>query len=509
MDYALKSRKLNEVSEILDTVSEQPVSLDFTLPDYCPDIEKILKCSLDVKIYTRTLSAGQLRIDGASVVHILYCDSIKTALRCYEQTLPFSATFPVNADVGDHIILVSAKPEYLNCRALTPRRLTVSGAFSLRAAILCKNTYDLYGEDTNDSLQTKSETASVCELCEFSQDQFSLTEEISLRSKSTVESIIRSELSLVPTDCKHTGDKVMLKGDVTLRMLYICDASTGETDQFVYVFPFTQMIDAADSDCNISDVRIDVLSYELMLKSEPMSEEPVVSLDAKLCASLMGYKTMDVSFVSDAYSTCADTSLEFENTNLCTDVLPITATTMSKSTLSLGDRNIQKIVDIFSEDATVSADVKDSNLVFSGKVNICILAYTDEGELVSIERQVDLSHHEMLQNAFTDIRNVCADVTSISYRLGENNDMELRLELRLGAVLMNLKPIRQVSCVNSISDTEKPMGNCALTLYYAKEGEKVWDIAKRFSTSMESLCSENSLTEDILSAPTMLLVLNV
>ena len=53
MDYLLKNKYLYSVSEVLDTVVQQAVDLDFTLPDYCADIEKILKCTLVPKIHTR------------------------------------------------------------------------------------------------------------------------------------------------------------------------------------------------------------------------------------------------------------------------------------------------------------------------------------------------------------------------------------------------------------------------------------------------------------------------
>lgn len=506
MDYALKSRSIKAATELLDTVSQQAVDLDFTLPDYCADIEKILKCSLTPKIYTRSLSAGQLRIDGASVVRILYCDSNKSALRCCEQTLPFSATFPVNSEAGDHIIQASAKPEYLNCRALTPRRLTVHGAFSLHAAVIAGTSLDIFEENNSPELQTKCEKEQICELCEFSQDQFSVSEAVSLNAKSPVESIVRSELYAAITDSKHTGDKLMLKGEMTLRMLYICDAATGATDQFIYVFPFTQMLQGADPDCEITDIRLDVLSYEILLRSEPLSEDPVISLEAKLCASLMGYKPAEISYISDAYSTTQQTEPEYNTLTLCRDILPISASPTVKATLSLGDQNVQKIVDIFADESTAMADIRDSALSFSGKINVCILAQSDEGELLCIERQVDISHDEILQKQFSDAKRVCASVSSISYRLCDNNEIELRLELKLSAVLSTINSIRQVTYVNSLSDAAASCDH-ALTLYYAKKGEKVWEIAKRYGASMETLCDENSLTEDILSDNTMLLIL--
>ena len=182
---------------------------------------------------------------------------------------------------------------------------------------------------------------------------------------------------------------------------------------------------------------------------------------------------------------------------------------MSKSTLSLGDVDVQKILDIFTENPTADAEIKDSSLNFSGKVNVCILAYTQEGELIAIERSVEFAHQEMLHESFSAVKSLSAQVTSISYRLGDSNEIELRFELKLSAQLSSCESIRQVKFVKTVADSELPSDRCALTLYYAQAGEKVWDIAKRYNASMESLCSENSLSEDTLQACGMLLIPHV
>ena len=52
MEYNLSKHNISYANNFLDTVNEQIVDVDITLPDYCPDIEKILKCNLIPKIYT-------------------------------------------------------------------------------------------------------------------------------------------------------------------------------------------------------------------------------------------------------------------------------------------------------------------------------------------------------------------------------------------------------------------------------------------------------------------------
>ena len=66
------------------------------------------------------------------------------------------------------------------------------------------------------------------------------------------------------------------------------------------------------------------------------------------------------------------------------------------------------------------------------------------------------------------------------------------------------------SVVTTISvDEEKPKErdkDIALTIYYADEGEQVWEIAKRYNTSVEQVMSENDLAGDVVEKRGMLLI---
>ena len=43
---------------------EQAVDVDFTLPDYCPDIGKLLKCRLEPMITSREVNFDSLSVEG-------------------------------------------------------------------------------------------------------------------------------------------------------------------------------------------------------------------------------------------------------------------------------------------------------------------------------------------------------------------------------------------------------------------------------------------------------------
>ena len=49
-------------------------------------------------------------------------------------------------------------------------------------------------------------------------------------------------------------------------------------------------------------------------------------------------------------------------------------------------------------------------------------------------------------------------------------------------------------------------GDYALKLYYGVENEEIWDIAKRYSTSVDAIMEENDLYSERLEQNGMLLI---
>lgn len=505
MDFTLTPEPVYSAADALSVSREQPVDLDFTLPDYCADVEKIFKCTLTPEVYSSNTSGGQLTVEGATLVRVLYCSTDKKALKCAEQTIPFSASFNLSPDLTDFVVSVKAKPEYVNCKAVSPRRLMIHGAVSLNVLARERKASNLYLPSDTAAIQTDLKTTKVCELMSLQSEVFSASESISVSSKAPVTTVLRSEVKAMLTDASAIGNRLVLKGELTLSMLYSTDLTSGIPEQFTYVFPFVHNMDCNNAEgCTLREIDISILSHDIRLKADVTSENPLVLLDTKLCVSLACRKETEVTYISDAYSTVCDTELEYTPVTLETAVKPTVSNLMSKASIDLGESKISRVIDIFCDNLTVKPYVS-SKLKLSGKANFCILALDDANELVYVERSIDVVSEEDLSDTFTACRDVTSMVKSVSYRLGDNNTMELRAEIY---ILTKLVKVDNVRAVSAVTDTGEPVDSddCALTLYFADEDESVWDIAKRYRTDKNALCRENNLNEKKLREKMLLLI---
>jgi len=65
------------------------------------------------------------------------------------------------------------------------------------------------------------------------------------------------------------------------------------------------------------------------------------------------------------------------------------------------------------------------------------------------------------------------------------------------------KTVTSIEC--SDSDGKKTSG-AALTVYFADAGEEIWDIARRYNTTVEAVEQENGITGETVAQKCMLLI---
>ncbi len=504
MEFNQDNRAFCTPLTVLDTVAEQLADVDLTLPDYCPDIEKILKCTLNPGIRSKTLSGGQLQIDG--VVNVLYVESEKKTIRCCEQTVTFSQSFPVRDADENYIILTKTKSEYINCRALSPRRLVMHGAFSLYAKVITAQKNELFVPE-QENLEVLNKKLRLADLKSNCQEQFTVSEEISVADKPAIESVLYSKVTAGVTDVKAGSGKLMVNGELNIRLFYLTDIETGETAKLDYLLPFTQMIDCGGMDDGTDNILdCEVMSYDIRLKNDIMSDKPAVAFDAMLCISAEGYLTDDANVAVDAYSTQYQSAPQFSMLKTVGGVCEISDTFMEKLTAKIDGGKVSKVLDIFADCVTLDTVSAGEGITAKGKINLCILALDGDNFPVLIERACDYEHPLRTSEGCNTMLFSGARVMSISYRLSDDSSVDVRCELKISGGAVKCETTKAVSGVEIFEDRPIPPDDCALTLYYASAGEELWNIAKSHNTKLRLLTEENGLEQTTLDADKMLLI---
>ena len=124
------------------------------------------------------------------------------------------------------------------------------------------------------------------------------------------------------------------------------------------------------------------------------------------------------------------------------------------------------------------------------------------------ERMIDFEYAHDWSNKEQDIvckANFC--LAAITYRIAGSDSVEVKTEINLTAAVYTKNSYKAITEITA--DEERPKARdkeAALTIYYADKGESIWDIARKYCTSVEAIKIENDLSDDVLVGREMLLI---
>lgn len=504
MEYNLQKMHVPAAGKLLDTVAEEPVDVDLTLPDYCPDIERILKCTMDPQIFKANISGDSLNVDGNTVIRVMYLDAGKGCLRCHEHTVPFSRSFSLKDSPERCMIDVSAKPEYINCRAQSPRKLSLHGAFSLYACIMVQKPMEYCAYD-GDDLQIKPAAVTVNTLSGMCSDLFSLTEEVPMNGKPSVNTVLSQRLTTRLTELKAIRGKIMISAEGRLELLYTSGEDAG-AECMTYAFPISRIADCEGvEDGDLIDGRLDVLACEISCSDDALGGASVLSLDMKLCFNALCRRDKEITLMEDAFSTDIEVQPKISPVTFCSGRECMRFTDAAKENISLDGDAFARVIDVHCERIQVSAAVSGGAPLLSAKAQISVLYENADGELKHLSREIDFNYNPSVENCGS-VENASGCIDSLSYRIIDERTIELR-----AAIIYRMTVCCQVtrSAITAISaDDDAPCRthDSALILYYADRGEQIWDISKRFCSRPRDIMTENELESDTLEDSVMLLI---
>ncbi|HIZ20331.1 MAG TPA: DUF3794 domain-containing protein [Firmicutes bacterium] len=505
MDFKVINKAVAVPETLFDGLDERPVDCDFVLPDYFPDIAAVLKCTLRPVIQSKQLSGDRMLVDGVAVIQALYLDEARRCVHCCEFTKPFTSTFPVKTGAGVPCAWVSAKTDYCNCRATSPRRLDVHGAFSVRLKLLAEGGADVVSGITGDSVYTKKNVVSYSVPAASAEKTFTLNEVLELgQGKPAAEALVRSDTVPVLNDCKLLANKMIIKGDLLLKNLYIDNADTGETQLVRHEIPFSQIIDVDGLDEEWQcDMRLDVVSCDIAITQNQNGENRLLEVNVKLAACVQCFRNGMAEVVTDAYSTRCP--LRLETKRLDAECLKAVRSSDSviKETLDLPEDGVAQVMDIWCDAVPVSESCEEGHTKITGRMTIAMLAKDAQGIASYFERPGDftLEFDDDCDAVESDIR-----VTDVDYSMAGAGRVEIRAELSVTRRCYASDSFMAVTSASAEEESSFPAEKAALKIYYASSGESLWEIAKACHTSMDAVIEENALPGDVLTKDAMLLV---
>ncbi|MBR5217421.1 MAG: DUF3794 domain-containing protein, partial [Oscillospiraceae bacterium] len=121
MELDLQFKELNccEAAETLVISHEE--TMETAIPEYCPDMTRIVDAVGQLKVREKKLSAGRLTIAGLVKVTVLYTSEESKGLRSMSLTVPFDCSVDDERLQGCRTVCVCGRLPLVEARAVTSR----------------------------------------------------------------------------------------------------------------------------------------------------------------------------------------------------------------------------------------------------------------------------------------------------------------------------------------------------------------------------------------------------
>ena len=502
MDFKLTEAAIRSGNTIYEGGLEQPVDCEILLPDYCPDISRILKCQISPRTTSALPSGSKLALEGAAKIRVFYV-SEDGIIQCYEQMSAFSAEVGTSADMNGASIRTGIKTGYVNCHAVSQRKIDVHGSFTVtvKATAISEMTAisDVMGENLQINKKTVNQSRYIGEVTK----SFTVTETLELASgKPPIGMIIRSHANARLDDVKIIANKTIIKGEILIKTLYRTDR---DIDSMEFSVPLSNIIDfdGVDDNC-IVNMSVEVCDIDTVVKTDSDGEHRLIHAEIKLCAAARGYLNDELDVVKDMYST--DCMLNVTEKSIETESIlnNLSDTFVAKDVFELPDEGAVRVIDIWSEPLSLSQQVENEEITLMGQNNICLLVEDSKNALAYYERASSFEYKVKTTSASRVKSDLTHTVLSTGFSL-QSNSIEIRSEIFINGIIFAQENYRTVAEAVESDKIDKSKYS-ALTIYYADSGEHVWDIAKKYCTSKALIMDENELESENIEKGRMLLI---
>lgn len=507
MDFSVKTREVCEKNIIRKETAEQAIDCDITLPEYFPAIQRVVKCALTPCLANVQKAGGRITAEGAGILSVLYL-SEENSLRCFVQNIPFSR-FVEARDLEDAECSVRARTEYVNCRVMSGCRIDVHGSISLRFTCFARAEQKVLCGCEGKGVQIKTQKTGFCNLTDCCERGFTVSETFELGSgRPSALQLIRSEATAVLEDTKIVSGKILLKGEVRVRTLYIAETD-GETLQSAeHTMPLSQIIDVegAQDGC-IDCLELVVSGLEVSARTDAAGALRLLEVTADLRVSVETYMQGELESVSDAYSTLCEIGVKRKNIRIRRLCDRFSDTCLCRSECSFSGASVAQILDLSAGEISCTPTYADGELELRGTVTAELLVRFRDGTVSSTTRQLDYEYRRSLDAGSGPVE-CCPSltVTGTSFLLNGDDKLDIRVEIDITAAVFTVCSLCAVTEIVPDVNSPKPKSAAALTIYFSEAGESVWDIARRYNTTVSAILLENRLTDETIAEKRRLLI---
>ena len=494
MEKSIREQKngLRVQTTVCDRQIATEIASEFSIPDYQPEIKRILRVQATVLPADRYIGVGNADFSGRVDYRILYV-AADGALYSTIQSEPyqFSTPLELNSDfeLNDGFVCdVESVCDMAVGRLIAPRKFSVKCRLRSRVRIYgtqCREVSMIGGD--SDELQKLCGSADCAKLFCGVGETFILGDDVLCDAQAGDLRVICGEGQVFVTEAVAGSGVVNCRGEVALKLLCCRDGGDTAPSPILRRIPFTQSValDGVEINC---DATAEGVCRDLQITVE----EGRVLCEVGVCLTVRAQRNERVSFIRDLYSTCSESEQSYISCAFLQAVKCVNGNFSIGTALPLEDAGIKSnaaLIDFSLVPMLTGFDCEHGKYHLSGRAR-CAAVTVADGELSVQEFEIPFRYEcDGTADAVADYNATVSPISCRARMDGERIGVDAELAVCLST--------RGESCIQMLSQAKfgeaVPHMGASYTVCYPAREDTLWSVAKRYHRSVDAISEINSL----------------
>lgn len=493
MDITLKKENYKILKTVKDNSIEECIEADFSLPEYMPEILRIIKSTAQPKVSSCKAVGERVTVDGECELRMIYTAE-DGCIYSFAQSRPFTRHCENNVFNDATDINCEVSVSYVNCRATGTKRAEIKAGLVLKINAFLEETEDIISvEDI--CIEKKCVPVRAMSLGCKKTRNFSMSDTVSLSVPCAF--IVTSRASAVCNEIKKISNKIMVKGDAVVEICYINANDKSCTERIRHTLPINQILEFDGMEESFSgDVSFNVTAVDVMLKNEQDGVGSSFDIGLSIDASASMWEEKELVVINDAYAVGSCINLKKQSMVFFTPLDEIHDTYIFRSDFQVSGEGVSKVMGSTCELTNITAKKENDVLVASANLSLSVLIRDSSGSISNINKILDVKYERKADYEEVDI--FCLpklNVFSLDCAEKGSNSIDVRAEINVSASVFGKLFIDGVTDITE-SENQPVRNSNAITVYFPEKSESLWSIARRYNTTVNAIAEENGLEGD-------------
>lgn len=513
MDFKINRETVSAAECVYEGIQEQGIELDYILPDYYPDIFRLVRCETIPVITDYSVNGDKLSYELRCDIRILYCSETGSVLQCVSQRQNFSKTLELGQYCENPCVKLVPKADHINYRAVNKRRLDLRGAISVKIKVEGEKSQEVICDAFGLSVQLRKTPVRFAAKKFTAEKMLQITEETELSAaQPPMINIVSCICKASDCEKKMISGKLLAKGEADVKLLYSCEKDgEGSLEPLSFSVPYSQIIDMDNVDDSFDcSVCADVVCCDITPSADKNGENRILKCEIELRLLCKAVKTASVMLGTDAYSTVHPCDVNISEVKVEQIPVNYTETFRNNAKISEGENVPQTVYSMWCVPKNINSRFSDDGkkIIISGMLTYTMAAKDSAGMIVMPDKDEAFEETLDIDGDFSGaFITADIDIIGVSYNISSDNILMAKADISARISVYTSSSIRALSDISIDEGTKKQRdGDYAIKLYYGVENEDIWDIAKRYSTCVSAVMEENELANDRLENGGMLLI---